>query len=295
VIHIASVSGGKDSAAMSLWLTEQGIEHKRVFADTGWEHPATLEYIDGPLQRKLGPIDVVRSPGGGFAEWCRKKGAFPRRVRRYRWCTSVLKIEPLAAYMAEIDGRIINAVGVRREESQDRAKLPEHDKPRGRVKFDDDTELWRPLIAWTKQDVIDIHRRHGLAPNPLYLWRPEAAERVGCWPCVCSGKKAIRLVADRDPGRIDEIRRLEADVQELARQRYAAKGETFESLGYTPPTMFSKRVSRKEQAQLGLESANLNWPIDVAVAWSRTSHGGRQYDWFFEGEPSCVEWGLCAA
>lgn len=31
----AAVSGGKDSTAMSLWLTEQGIEHLRVFADTG--------------------------------------------------------------------------------------------------------------------------------------------------------------------------------------------------------------------------------------------------------------------
>ena len=42
---IASISGGKDSAAMSLWLTE----HDRVFADTGWEYEATYEYLRGPL------------------------------------------------------------------------------------------------------------------------------------------------------------------------------------------------------------------------------------------------------
>lgn len=34
---VASVSGGKDSGAMSLYLTELGIEHDRVFMDTGWE------------------------------------------------------------------------------------------------------------------------------------------------------------------------------------------------------------------------------------------------------------------
>ncbi len=31
---VASISGGKDSAAMSLWLTDQGIDHDRVFCDT---------------------------------------------------------------------------------------------------------------------------------------------------------------------------------------------------------------------------------------------------------------------
>src|SRR5258708_6462847 len=45
----ASISGGKDSAAMGLWLMEQGIDYDRVFADTGWEHPKTYEYLRGPL------------------------------------------------------------------------------------------------------------------------------------------------------------------------------------------------------------------------------------------------------
>lgn len=34
---VASISGGKDSAAMSLWLHEQGIEHLRCFLGTGCE------------------------------------------------------------------------------------------------------------------------------------------------------------------------------------------------------------------------------------------------------------------
>jgi hypothetical protein len=38
VIVIASVSGGRDSAAASLFLHECGIPHRRAFADTGWEH-----------------------------------------------------------------------------------------------------------------------------------------------------------------------------------------------------------------------------------------------------------------
>lgn len=53
---VASISGGKDSAAMSLYLTELGIEHDRVFCDTGWEHPETYDYLRGPLTQKIGPI-----------------------------------------------------------------------------------------------------------------------------------------------------------------------------------------------------------------------------------------------
>jgi len=56
---VASISGGKDSAAMSLWLTENDIPHRRVFLDTGWEHPWTYDYLRGPLTRALGPIEEV--------------------------------------------------------------------------------------------------------------------------------------------------------------------------------------------------------------------------------------------
>jgi 3'-phosphoadenosine 5'-phosphosulfate sulfotransferase (PAPS reductase)/FAD synthetase len=82
---VASVSGGKDSAAMSLHLTELGIEHDRVFADTGWEHPRTYDYLRGELTRVLGPIVEVRGPRG-MADLIRWKGMFPSR--KHRFCTS---------------------------------------------------------------------------------------------------------------------------------------------------------------------------------------------------------------
>lgn len=59
---VASVSGGKDSAAMSLHLRELGLEHRRVFMDTGWEHPKTYEYLSGELARVIGPINGKRAP-----------------------------------------------------------------------------------------------------------------------------------------------------------------------------------------------------------------------------------------
>ena len=59
---IASVSGGKDSTALCLHLQELGIEYRAVHMDTGWEHPATDEYIREVLEPKIGPVEWVKPP-----------------------------------------------------------------------------------------------------------------------------------------------------------------------------------------------------------------------------------------
>ncbi len=59
-INIVSISGGKDSLAQSLRAIESGVEHLNVFADTGHEHPQTMEYLDY-LEQKLGPVKRVKA------------------------------------------------------------------------------------------------------------------------------------------------------------------------------------------------------------------------------------------
>ena len=268
---IASVSGGKDSAALSLWLTEQGIDHDRVFADTGWEHPLTYEYLRGPLTAKLGPIAEVQGRDAGMANLVRRKGMFPSRVVRF--CTEELKVFPLAKYVKaqqDLHGEVVNTVGIRAAESAARAKMPEWE-------WSDtfDCEVWRPLISWTEQQVIDIHHRHGLAPNPLYL---KGATRVGCWPCIFSRKAEIKLVAKLSTDRIDQIRKLEVEVSAAA----AARGSAHPKYG-SVRTFFAGKATREMSPM----------PIDDAVVWSKTKRGGKEEE-VFDSEPEgCVRWGLC--
>jgi 3'-phosphoadenosine 5'-phosphosulfate sulfotransferase (PAPS reductase)/FAD synthetase len=273
---VASVSGGKDSAAMSLYLTELGIEHDRVFMDTGWEHELTYEYLRGPLTEKLGPITEVVSKKypEGMVQLVTKKGMFASRMQRF--CTQELKVFPMRDYIRaaqDAGSEVLNTVGIRAGESEARSKMPEWE-------WSDtmDCEVWRPLIRWTEQDVIDIHHRHGLRPNPLYL---KGAERVGCWPCVYARKDEIRLMAEIDPARIDKVRELEALVTIKAKERAAAKGET---LANNPAWFQAKNGGTGEC-----------WPIDQVVQWSRTSRGGRQFELFTAGDrdAGCMRWGLC--
>ena len=150
---VASVSGGKDSAAMCLRLQELGIEHDRIFMDTGWEHAATYEYLRGPLTRKLGPIHEIRAvialseeercrvekvtadlplvyseylKGSPMLVLALKKGMFP--AGQARWCTEYLKEEPAKRFLEpqiERGIEIVNAVGIRAAESQARSTYEE--------------------------------------------------------------------------------------------------------------------------------------------------------------------------
>lgn len=266
---VLSVSGGKDSAAASLHLREIGIEHVRVFANTQWEHADTLAYIRGPLTEKLGPIIEVQALLG-FADLVRKKRIFPDRTKRF--CTTELKMKPIKRFIEAIDDEVLNVVGIRADESQARAKLTE-------IEYSDffDCDVWRPLLRWTLDDVIAIHKRHGLTPNPLYL---RGASRVGCWPCIHARKEEIRLVAEISPERIAEIRELELETTAGARRLAEAKGEALD----WERSMFSAHVGRNGHRPM---------PIDEAVEWARTSHGGKQLLLVNDAEPGCVKWGLC--
>jgi 3'-phosphoadenosine 5'-phosphosulfate sulfotransferase (PAPS reductase)/FAD synthetase len=280
---VASISGGKDSAAMSLWLHEQGIEHDRVFMDTGWEHPETYAYLRGPLTEKLGPITEIRSAKypGGMVDLFRAKGMFPSR--RIRFCTQELKVFPMQTYLRTLTDDHVNAVGVRRAESEARSKLTEWEWSDG---FD--CETWRPLIDWSEADVIEAHRRHGLSPNPLYI-RGEGVNRVGCWPCINSTKAEIRMVADLTPERIDLIEALEREVGPIAEARYAAKGTTLAEKNLASPAFFQSSLKDDKGRRPCI-------PIRAVVQWSRTARGGRQYELFApEREEGCVRWGLCEA
>lgn len=271
---IASVSGGKDSAAMCLYLKELGIPYQAVFCDTGWEHPETYRYLRETLPPVIGPIQWL-SPKLPMVDLIRKKGMFPSRVVRF--CTQELKAEPMKRFLADLDDEPLNVVGIRAAESEARSKMAEWEWSDG---FD--CETWRPLIGWSTDDVIAIHRRHGLAPNPLYL---QGATRVGCWPCIFARKAEIRLLAESDPGRIALIRELEREMTVALKQRVAERGEEqrWSELTYFQGPSKKARQNRE------------TWPIDKAALWSMTARGGRQFEMFAPdfGAEGCMRWGLC--
>lgn len=179
---IVMVSGGKDSVAMWLWARRTGLDPVAVYTDTLFEWKGHYAVLD-ELERVIGPLVRVRSDKS-FLEWCRHKGTFPSRVRK--WCTEELKLK----------------VG--------RLWLDHYRETTGEdVQLLYDCDVWRPILDWTVHDVIEEHHRAGVPMHPLYH---EGAERVGCFPCVNAGKAELALVARLQPERIDEIRAMEVEV-----------------------------------------------------------------------------------
>lgn len=138
VIHVVSVSGGKDSAATAILALEtQPRECLRfVFADTGNEHESTPEYVDYMASHLGIKIDTVRADfareienkrrfvaekwpakgvpeadcaravaalvptGNPFLDLCIWKGRFPSRKAQF--CTEFLKTRPLVEYQMDL-------------------------------------------------------------------------------------------------------------------------------------------------------------------------------------------------
>ena len=299
-VVIASVSGGKDSTAMCLHFQEQGIPYTPVFLDTGWENAITYDYLRNHLPKVIGDItwrridvelpDELEAIALEFEErmghyssmvrLCLKKAIFPSRTKR--WCTELLKAHVIRDYLKELDDEPVSAVGIRAEESEKRSKMTEWEW------VDEyDCDIWRPLIGWSEQDVIDIHTRNGVRPNENYLL---GTKRVGCWPCIYCAKKEIHHIADSDPERIDLLEDLEAVVHQIAAERLVER--TGEGPRY--PRAWFQNPAPVRDPETGKRPGDC-WPIRKVVDWARTKYGGRQFELFLPPlrDRGCMRWGLC--
>jgi 3'-phosphoadenosine 5'-phosphosulfate sulfotransferase (PAPS reductase)/FAD synthetase len=205
--NIISFSGGKDSTALICWAIENLEYFEVVFADTGWEHPLTYWYINY-INEKLchGNLVIVRSQKySGFEEMSIQRKRVPSTKARF--CTQELKLFPIHNYIhskftKEELKELTMHDGRRAEESISRSKLKE-------IEFDlNYYGCWvrRPLLKWTKNDILEIVKRHDIELNPLYNL---GMKRVGCMPCIMSSLPEIKIIAEKFPDVIDKVRNLE--------------------------------------------------------------------------------------
>jgi len=172
VRHILSLSGGKDSTALAIYMRDRVPEMEYVFMDTGKELPETYEYID-KLEAYLGkPIERL-NPDRPFDHWLQVyKGVLPDP--RTRWCTRKLKLEPFERYVG--DDPCINYVGIRADEAQRKGYISTKPNIITRYPFIED--------GITKEDVFRILEESGLGLPDYYRWR----SRSGCFFCFFQQK-----------------------------------------------------------------------------------------------------------
>jgi len=272
----ASISGGKDSTALGLYLQSLGVKFTPLFLDTGWEADSTYEYIKDVLTPLFGEFLVLRNEKyfddeleaqgwrKGMEQAIYRNRMFPSGVAKF--CTRTLKVEPIQNFYAELraltKNKPVNVVGIRAEESKSRSLMAE-------IEEQDEATVWRPLIDWTEDRVIAYHTEHTVPPNPLYVL---GYSRVGCYPCIYVRKHELRHLSYAAPERIKRIEELERIVNE------------------------ELRVGKEKQATFFRSRKRNGGSMAIAeqIEWSRTSLKGDYLDDQDEiEEQGCMRWGLC--
>ena len=197
-------SGGKDSQCMTILLSrivprEQLLVVHAPLGEVEW--PGTVRHIEATLPHGVPLILARTSSGKSLLESIEERGRFPSPS--VRWCTSSTKRGPiereLRRYLIthpQFGGRLVNAMGMRAEESAARArKLPwkrsDRNSRAGRSWFD-----WRPIFNLTEGQVFDVIRAAGQSPHPAYGM---GMSRLSCVFCIMASRADLRTAARLQP------------------------------------------------------------------------------------------------
>jgi hypothetical protein len=115
--HVLGLSGGKDSAALAIYLKDKGTvpDMEYFFCDTGAELPEVYDFIDR-MEDYLGKEVVRLNSGRDFDHFLKLKGRYLPSPKQ-RWCTEALKIQPFEAFVG--DDEAFSYIGIRADENRD--------------------------------------------------------------------------------------------------------------------------------------------------------------------------------
>ncbi|EJF31743.1 MULTISPECIES: phosphoadenosine phosphosulfate reductase family protein [Enterobacteriaceae] len=313
-INIVSVSGGKDSLAQWLLATENNIPHVTVFADTGHEHPQTMEYLDY-LEAKLGKITRVKAD---FSRQIEGK----RKFIAERWPVSL--VEECGMSQDEASERIAQALDILRPTGIPfldlcmwKGRFPstkarfctfdlKHEPVRVQVVLPA-LEEYDEVISWQGVRAQESPARAGLpvweedADNTpgLHVYRPilnwlhedvfalakrhgikpnplyeKGCSRVGCMPCIHARKSELAEIFQRWPEEIQRVAKWERLVAACSR-----RGNSTFFPSTHDPRRAEKRIDVITVDKYGIESYR---------DWAMTTRGGAQFDLLAEANDKSV-------
>lgn len=121
--HVLGLSGGKDSAALAIYLHDKIPNIEYFFCDTGCELPETYDFLER-LKARLGikitylnkELILQNDPEAIFKYWLTIYNGFLPSPKA-RWCTRQLKITPLENFIGGDEA--ISYIAIRADENRD--------------------------------------------------------------------------------------------------------------------------------------------------------------------------------
>lgn len=229
--HILSLSGGKDSTALAIYMRDRVSNMEYVFCDTDKELPETYEYLD-KLEAYLNkPIEKLKSRGRGFDDLLAARNGF-LPSSQMRWCTQYLKIEPFEDYIGE--DQALTYIGIRADEN--------------RQGYISTKPNLTPLYPF-KEDGIDkagvarILEESGLGFPDYYRWR----SRSGCYFCFYQQRQEWVGLLENHP-----------DLYELAQGYEKIDPSTGERYTWSQRESLAELRTPERMEQIKLEASRRN-------------------------------------
>ena len=117
--HVLGISGGKDSAALAIYIRDNYPDiHEKVeyfFTDTGAELEEVYDFLDR-LEAYLGKTIERLTQERGFEHFLTMHNNYLPSPRQ-RWCTLMMKIKPFEAFVK--DDPVVTYVGIRADENRE--------------------------------------------------------------------------------------------------------------------------------------------------------------------------------
>lgn len=254
--HVLGISGGKDSAALAVFVRqvhpELNVEY--FFTDTGKELPEVYEFL-GRLEGFLGKPILRLNPRRDFDFWLREYNHFLPSAQT-RWCTRKLKLAPFEQWirpMLSAGDKVTTYVAIRADEEYREGYTSKHDNLVVRLPFRES--------GIDKRGVMDILDSSGVGLPKYYDWR----SRSGCTFCFFQQKIEWVRLKDRHPEAFEEAKSYEKNALEHGSPFTWSHGEALEELEKPARVIqIVEDYERRKQRELASRPVNPLRPIEIA-------------------------------
>ena len=264
--HVLGLSGGRDSAALAVFMRQNHPEVKidYFFTDTGKELPEVYEFLI-KLEGFLGKPILRLNPDRDFDFWLRQYKNFLPSPQT-RWCTRQLKLRPFEQWVRpwlEAGDTVYSYVAIRADEEYREGYTSKHDRLL--------VELPLKESGIDKTGVLEILEAAGLGLPTYYEWRT----RSGCTFCFFQQKIEWVRLKERHPDYFEEAKSYEKNALIHGSPFTWSRGESLEELE-RPERILRVKAEHEARLERDIEKRVMNplrpgaEPLDMDDLYGQT-------------------------